>query len=139
MPGVGSTRKTSQPKRNGVKENERERERKGKVVTRRGRGTERGGWLARRAAFVYNTSRDGVKTCGLESYVDPSSACRRIELIPLISANDFAIVHPRVSVSIVKGPRRSKLVYIQMRLLYIAPISSLSLSLPPPLYNAIPN
>lgn len=33
MPGVGSTRKTSQPKRNGVKENERERERKGKVVT----------------------------------------------------------------------------------------------------------
>lgn len=85
--------------------------------------------MVRRAAFVYNTSRDGVKTCGLESYVDPSSACRRIELIPLISANDFAIVHPRVSVSIVKGPRRSKLVYIQMRLLYIAPISSLSLSL----------
>lgn len=46
-----------------------------------------------------------MKTCGLESYVDPSSACRRIELIPLISANDFAIVHPRVSVSIIKDPR----------------------------------
>lgn len=123
-----------------AKRSERER---GKVVTRGGggRGTERGGWEPRRAAFVYNTSRDGVKTCGLESYVDPlSSAGRRIELIPLISANDFAIVHPRVSVSIIKDPWPDRSLFTYKCACFISRLSlSLSLSPPSSLHNAIPN